>query len=126
MKKGDLIAVYGSLRPGETAMHYMQGRAEHLGTSRVSGTLHKVGWYPGMKRITDDGEFISEGPTVVVDVYAVKDPRLGELLDGYEGYPHLFGRHKLKTEEGHEAWVYEYNGDVSNKELVPSGDWSKR
>lgn len=124
MKKGDVVAVYGTLRKGQGANGYFKDRAKYLGKSRISAKLYRLGWYPGIK-LGGERRFISEGPTVVVDLYEIEDERLPAMLDGYEGYPSLYGRDVVEDENGKEVWVYEYNGSVQEDRLISSGDWEE-
>lgn len=121
MKVGDRIAVYGTLRPNGGNGKLMKSGATHIGQDRISGELYALGWFPGVKKVTE--EFISEGPTVVVDLFEITDDRLPDELDCYEGYPSLYDRKQVITEKGERAWVYTYNGKVSEESLIPSGNW---
>lgn len=121
MKKGDLLFVYGTLRPGKGANGFLREQ-EHIGETRISGKLYNLGWYPGVK-IEGEGRFISEGPTVKGDLYRLTDESITSRLDSYEGYPNLYDRKKVETESGETTWVYEYNHGVSEERLVPAGEW---
>lgn len=125
MKRGDFIFVYGTLRPGHGANGYMASRAKHHGTTRISAMMYGLGGYPGVK-LVGDGRFMSEGPTVVGDLYEIENEGLPQILDGYEGYPNLYGRRLVETEDGRQAWVYTYNHNVRDDALIPTGDWNNR
>ena len=122
------IAVYGSLRVGHGANHFMQGLdLVSSGEETVKGRLFSLGGFPGLKLGS------SENIDVLVDVYELpKDPRtILARLDQYEGYVSenqsnsLFIRRKTLTSDNIEVWVYEYNGDVSQLVEIKHGDWTK-
>ena len=123
MKRGDLIVVYGTLRPGHRANGYLASRAKHLGKTRFSAMMYTLGGFPGVK-LVGEGNFMSDGPTVVGDLYEIENEGLPQILDTYEGYPNLYGRRKVEVEDGRKAWVYTYNHAVSDSALIPSGDWN--
>lgn len=123
MKNGDLIFVYGTLRPGHGANRYFaNGAGEHLGQDRITGEIYNLGWFPGVK-LGETNEFTSEGPTVEGDVYRIADDSLPSRLDGYEGYPSLYNRRQVTTEQGRTVWVYEYNGSPREETRISSGKW---
>lgn len=123
MKMGDLILVYGTLRPGHAANVYLRDKAEHKGSTRISATMYNCGWFPGIK-LAAKGDFVTEGPKVTGDVYEITDEGLPEILDGYEGYPNLYGRKTVETEDGRKVWVYTYNHAVRDESIIGSGDWN--
>lgn len=129
MKVGDLIFVYGTLRHGASNSLSESLRfanmATHVGESRINGLLYNLGWFPGVKLPEDAEEFDAGQPSVKGDVFSVDVLCLPNMLDSYEGYPHLYGRREVQTEHGHTAWVYTYNGDVDGKSLITTGDWLK-
>jgi gamma-glutamylcyclotransferase (GGCT)/AIG2-like uncharacterized protein YtfP len=125
VKVGDNVFVYGTLKAGHGANSFLQGRSEFVRADRVSGQIMSCGGFPGYRRVVE-GEpvpWVSEGPTVVGEVYRINDEKLPEMLDRYEGYPSLYGRIQIETESGETAWVYEYNGEFREDRLVPSGNW---
>ena len=124
MRVGDKIFVYGTLRPGEVSNQYMKGRATHLGTTRISAEMFDLGWFPGVKVVSE--EFNANGPTVEGDLYEIEDPDLPGDLDRYEGYPSLYGRREITTENGVRTFVYEYNGKPGRELLVESGKWESK
>lgn len=128
MKKGDLIAVYGTLRRGERAdLHSSQKsfEAQFVCDDRIAGELFNLGSYPGVKNVSSviQGEDL---PAVVVEVFKIKDDSLVTILDHYEGYPYLYDRCEVVTERGHKVWVYTYNSPCKSDDLIPSGDWKQR
>ncbi|AUS01850.1 AIG2-like gamma-glutamyl cyclotransferase [Vibrio phage 1.293.O._10N.261.52.E1] len=116
MVKGDLVAVYGSLRMGMGNHRVIEG-AELKGTGEVTGwDLFSLGAYP----------FILQGDnSLVVEVYEVDSEARQQRLDMLEGYPSYYDRVKIDTEFG-EAWIYFMHGDDNGTSpLVESGDWVK-
>lgn len=107
MKK-NVLYVYGTLRPnlGETV--------------EIPGQLYALGWFPGAKIMAPGCN-----TRIIAERIEVDDAEL-RRLDHYEGYypdaPHnsLFIRKPYLDGE-----IYEYNGQVDHKELIPHGDWLK-
>jgi gamma-glutamylcyclotransferase (GGCT)/AIG2-like uncharacterized protein YtfP len=124
------LFVYGSLRsgfPGE-AYEYISRYFDLRGIAKVKGLLYDMGEYPAAIPVHDD-HFIRG------ELYEIKRPVEFDWafaqLDDYEG---------LHVEQGEEplyrrdlvgallndqtitAWIYWYNGDVSGKPVIKSGD----
>ena len=105
------VLVYGTLRP-----------FTNTNVVRVPGHLYDLGSFPGVR--LDN----SSDTMVTCEVIEVTDEEL-ERLDQYEGYRpsdpdnSLYIRRKLDWG----PFIYEYNdpfGNLSEKYIVPSGDWS--
>ena len=124
------LFVYGSLRSGfrSPAYEYISRYFTLVGTARVRGKLFDLGIYPaGIK--TNDNTFI------VGELYTIKNENefawaIGQL-DDYEGVtvePDEVQEYRREITEVHfnnsitHAWIYWYNGDVSGKKLIQSGD----
>ncbi len=109
MKKLYNVFVYGTLRPN---------RGEEF---TVAGSLHDLGWYPGI-RLGGEGK-------VVVEKLEVDGERLAQL-DHYEGYDpddeanSLYLRQSI-TVDGIDGFIYVYNNDMSDRPLIVDGDWTK-
>lgn len=129
MQKGDLIFVYGTLRLGESSSlgesSRFTGLANHKGESRINGSIYDLGWYPGVKA-PDNKAFHPDEDTVTGDVFSIDDDFLPRMLDAYEGYPHLYNRKKVMTENGDLAWVYTYNSRCREESRIDSGNWKDR
>jgi len=123
VKKGDLIFVYGTLRPGQSAASFMEGKAKHMGTTRIPARLYNLGWFPGIKTVAPGDP--ADSDMVTGDLFRIKDPSLVAELDSYEGYPNLYDRVVVPTEDGKQTWVYEYNHPVSEDQRISSGDWTR-
>ncbi|MBR9920470.1 MAG: hypothetical protein GYB31_06495 [Bacteroidetes bacterium] len=119
-----LMGFYGTLRKdyGVFSMLGLGDKLRYAYTCRVPGTLYSLERYPGL---------ILEGDsTVICDVFEILDPICLPLLDEYEDFfPNdpehsRYLRKKVMPFEGKEGfWVYVYNKDVSDLEVVESGDW---
>lgn len=119
MKK---ILVYGSLRKGEYNFErfedYFPNQMNYLGTVETPGyKLYSLGSYPGIKA-TDDDNFM-----LTVDKLEVSEECF-QAIDGMEkgaGYT----TNTITLPDG-DYTIYVYQGRVSERELVHSGDWTKR
>lgn len=131
------VAVYGTLRVGQRAERLW---SEHGGT--YLGTCWMYGW-----EMRDLGPFPMAVPSdeqsrIKVDVIQV-DAAILNMLDRYEGFPHLYDRQRVPLVVGGavsprnrlgwvSAWVYTPSADTLDEvglELVPvvqSGDWTNR
>lgn len=128
MKKGDEVFVYGTLRKGERADLSKNGSnfsVEYLGMDAINGKLYHLGAYPGVKLLQslEIGDFDQAQPLVTGEVFYIKDSSVGALLDAYEGYPHLYGREQVLSQDGRIVWVYVYNPMVIEDQLIETGDW---
>lgn len=125
MRVGDLLFVYGSLRLGEASDLSMWNGAKaarFIGTDTICGKLYDCGWYPGVKEAED---FIVSSLVDYVhgEVFEILEEQAVGILDSYEGYPDLYDRIRVETNEGRTVWVYTYNPPVSDERRVESGDW---
>jgi gamma-glutamylcyclotransferase (GGCT)/AIG2-like uncharacterized protein YtfP len=125
MKTGDLLFVYGTLRRGASADLSRSSSSfdvTFVDTDRINGKLYNIGWYPGIKDVRG-GAFNSILSTVTGDVFLIRDDTVRDVLDAYEGYPHLYDRCQVETEDGRMVWVYTYNGQPPGESFLPTGDW---
>ena len=124
-----MIFVYGTLMRGlGYPMHEeLAACATFVGEGTLSGRLFSLGWYPGV--IAGDGAVLGE-------VYDAADAEEGllSLLDVYEGcapsdpQPHEYRRiqRPVQLTESNDtvlAWVYEYQGSIDGRQLIPNGDF---
>ena len=124
------LFVYGSLRSGfhSPVYEYISRFFSFVGEARVRGKLFDMGSYPaGIP--TNDNHFI------IGELYQAKNPAefswaIGQL-DDYEGVAIETGELQLYRREIAEvnindqvthAWIYWYNGDVSGRHVIDSGD----
>jgi len=124
------LFVYGSLRSGfrNPAYEYLSRYFHLMGEAVVKGKLYDLGDYPAAAPTADE-KFISG------ELYCINNPlefswAIGQL-DDYEGLNTEEGERPLyKREEviayldgePHTAWIYWYNGDLSGKPEIESGD----
>ena len=124
------LFVYGSLRSGfhSSAYEYISRYFTFVGNAKVRGKLFDLGTYPaGIK--SNDNKFI------VGELYKITNEdefawAIGQL-DDYEGVTvepdevQLYRRELTEVYFNNSithAWIYWYNGDVSGKPLIESGD----
>jgi gamma-glutamylcyclotransferase (GGCT)/AIG2-like uncharacterized protein YtfP len=115
MKKGDLVAVYGTLK---------HGHSNHEILSLCA--LHSVEWLPGYK-MWDLGSFpaiteTDENCSVKVEVYKIDHNYTAEDLDALEGYPILYQRKQTGLKNGFCAWIY-YMENKPNNNQIKNGEW---
>lgn len=121
------VFVYGTLLSQGSNPAEKMVEAEVIGKAELYGTIFDLGWYPGLKM---DAHHKSESGVVgnvKGEIISVDDAGL-ETLDHYEGAPYLYTRIKTvafnpETKEITEVWTYEYNDSVSERDVVPLGDW---
>ena len=123
------IFVYGSLRKGfeHPVFKYIADYFNFAGHGKVKGLLYDLGEYPAA--LPDNGEHY-----IIGEVYAIKEQDEFSYaiaqLDDYEGINPVEGdslyRRELATiytENGTaKAWVYWYNGYISDESVIESGD----
>jgi gamma-glutamylcyclotransferase (GGCT)/AIG2-like uncharacterized protein YtfP len=117
------IALYGSLRRGESA--YGALRLERLlryrGSCQLAGLLYDLGDYPAL---------IAGSATVHGELFEIAAPHALEILDAFEECdprdPHagLYRREAVTLIAPRQrAWVYLYNRPVGEAARIESGDW---
>lgn len=124
------VFVYGSLRSGfhHPAYEYISRYFTLVSDAKVKGSLYDMGEYPAAIPSEKDLFIIGE-------LYRINNPDEFEWaiaqLDDYEGVrpeqgdTPLYRREQtvVYTKQGPtEAWVYWFNGDVSGKPVIESGD----
>ena len=120
-----LLATYGTLMRAFNASERL-GIAEQISfveTCRFDGILYDLGRFPGA--VPGDG--IVRG-----ELLRLHDPQVLRVLDRYEGYDadreddSLFVRRRVEVQEpsARTAWVYWFNGDLTGRPRVESGDWA--
>jgi len=127
------LFVYGTLMRGQEAAAYLRP-ARFLGVAEtVAGfALLDLGDYPGLIATRSNG--LSQ--QAHAQVSALRDRVRGELfeipvglfaaLDDYEGHPELFLRTTVDLEGGGSAQTYLFQGEVTGRLRIPSGDWRDR
>ncbi|MER3427793.1 MAG: gamma-glutamylcyclotransferase [Pyrinomonas sp.] len=129
MKMLGYLFVYGTLRSecARGAVAELLRRQRLFGPARVRGRLYDLGHYPGA---AIDEESATE---VCGQIYELTDEQTLAALDAYEGYHpsdergSLFLRSETVAalDDGRKVpcWIYVYNGDLRNAELIASGDY---
>jgi gamma-glutamylcyclotransferase (GGCT)/AIG2-like uncharacterized protein YtfP len=124
------LFVYGSLRSGfhSSVYDYISRFFTYVGDATVKGKLYDLGEYPA-------GIPVEEDVFIKGELYTIKNQQefswaIGQL-DDYEGMYVEAGETPLYLRKISEvyingtattAWVYWYNGDVTGKPVVASGD----
>jgi len=127
VRDGDLIAVYGLLRAGQSgfARFGLAGAFEARGPCRIPGLLYDLGDYPGL--VGGPGQVRGE-------LFAVRNALVMPRLDAFEDYwsgdksrtRYERRRLTLAQPEGLEAWVYVWVCPLTGARAIPSGDWLAR
>ncbi|MET0638329.1 MAG: gamma-glutamylcyclotransferase family protein [Chitinophagaceae bacterium] len=124
------LFVYGSLLSGfkSPAYDYVSRYFDLVCTGRVNGLLFDMGEYPAA---------VPAGPESFIDgeLYRIRDEKdfswAMAQLDDYEGIlvevnePSLYRREPVPVSTGsgdQTAWIYWYNGDVSGRPQIGSGN----
>lgn len=123
---GDLIAVYGLLRAGESGFDRfgLAGAFAPRGPCRIPGQLFDLGAYPGLVK----------GPgSVVGELFEVLDASVGPTLDAFEDYwpddPDKSRYDRVMVdliEPQSSAWVYRWRLGLDQARRIESGDWFRR
>lgn len=124
------LFVYGSLRSGfrSPAYEYISRYFDLVGEAKVRGALFDLGSYPAAVPT-------KENTVIVGELYRIRHNNefswaIGQL-DDYEGVNVAYDEVQLYRREMTEvfinnnmthAWIYWFNGDVSGKPLIASGD----
>ena len=126
VRDGELIAVYGLLRAGESgfAQFGLANAFEGLGPCLIPGKLYDLGAYPGL--IAGEGRVKGE-------LFRIKDSSVMTKLDAFEDYwPDDLDRSRYErvpltlVNDNRQAWVYIWRRSVSNARFIASGDWLNR
>ncbi len=125
------LFVYGSLRRGfhHAAYEYIRRYFDFVSDARVHGKLYDMGEFPAAVPTTT-------GEVIIGELYCIReidelDWALGQL-DDYEGVnpeenePLLYRRDRsiVVLPDGTEttAYIYWFNGDITGKPIIASGD----
>jgi gamma-glutamylcyclotransferase (GGCT)/AIG2-like uncharacterized protein YtfP len=124
------VFVYGSLRSGfhSPAYQYISNYFNLFGEAKVKGKLFNTGEYPAAIPVEEDSFIKGE-------LYLIKNENEFSWaiaqLDDYEGVVVEKDEQPLYRREMADvyindaivpAWIYWYNGDLSGKSLISSGD----
>lgn len=122
------VAVYGTLRAGGVNdMARLRPGIARVGLTTLTGTLHDLGWYPGLR--------LAGAQSVLAEVYPLDDA-LEQTLDGIEAiWPNDAGeyaKHILRTQvaldgggnQALDVLVYEaLPGFVQGTPVIAASDW---
>ncbi len=126
----DYLFVYGTLRKekGNALHRIIAEHSVYCGGAVMQGKLFEIGGYPGAVE--------SDNPNdkVLGELYRLLDSdTVLRQLDEYEEcsdhfvLPHEYLRKKINVEvSGGKhilAWVYIYNHDIADREIITSGDY---
>ena len=121
---------YGTLRRGarKDLRNFAPGRARLLGPATVPGRLYDLGDYPGML------DPAAVGDRVVGELYELGEiDETLERLDEYEGCEAGRGGFRrcirsvlLEGGRARNAWIYLYQGEVSERQRIATGDCFRR
>lgn len=124
------LFVYGSLRSGfrSPVYEYISRFFTFIGEAKVRGKLFDMGSYPA-------GIATNESSFIIGELYKANNENefswaIGQL-DDYEGVsvePDEVQLYRREIAEAHvngelkHTWIYWYNGDVTGRPLIASGD----
>ncbi|MCG8442814.1 MAG: gamma-glutamylcyclotransferase [Caulobacterales bacterium] len=123
LRAGDLLAVYGLLRPGCGGLETLglERAARALGPCRLPGALYDLGAYPGF--VLGAGETSGE-------LLRLLAARAGPALDAYEDFDPRHPRRPGYVRERVRlaaprvtAWVYVWRGPLAGRAPIAGGDW---
>lgn len=126
VRVGDLVAVYGLLRAGESGFERfgLGGAFTARGPCLIPGRLYDLGAYPGL---------VGGAGQVIGELFEVRDARVMPDLDAYEDYwPQDRDRSRYDRvqitliEPERQAWVYRWRLSLETARLIESGDWLNR
>lgn len=125
------LFVYGTLRSSSdnSAYKYISEHFMLISEAKVKGRLYDLGNYPAAIKSEDENFIMGE-------LYALKEEGDFELaieqLDEYEGLNTedgevpLYRREKVDVHHNKgisKAWVYWYNKEVTDQQLIATGDY---
>lgn len=124
------LFVYGSLRSGfqSPAYDYISRYFDLVGPATVQGKLFDMGEYPAAIPVSDNFHIVGE-------LYRIRNESEFSWaicqLDDYEGVfvesheQPLYRREICQVSMNNEsvpAWIYWYNGEITDRPLIESGD----
>lgn len=118
----ELYAVYGTLKQG-FGNHNAILNKKPIKTERIKGfKMYTNGAFPMIIPASEKNE-------ITIEIYEISDPHIKMRLDRLEGYnpstnTGMYIRKKVQTSLK-DAWVYVWNHDVFNKNVVADGDFKK-
>ncbi|MBL4617206.1 MAG: gamma-glutamylcyclotransferase [Robiginitomaculum sp.] len=126
VKPGDLIAVYGLLRAGQSGFvkFDLNHAFKFISPCEIHGQMFDMGGFPGL---------YSGDERVIGDIYQVLDANVIAKLDEFEDFwpqtpekcRYQRRRTVLAVPNNTEAWVYHCLLPNHRHKNVPDGDWVK-
>ena len=123
------VFVYGTLKEGRPLDRKVFADLRlSVNPATIKGKIYHLNWYPGIKlgKGTAHGEIHEFHEKEMKDVITLMD-RIEGYREGSDEKGNLFNRRIVKAtlEDGEEvdAYAYEYNGKVEDRQLVKSGVW---
>ena len=126
VESGDLIAVYGLLRAGESGFSQfgLANAFRSAGSCLIPGRLYDLGAYPGL---------VHGKGAVIGELFEVVDASVMGKLDAFEDYwpddpdRSRYERVRLQlVNDPRQAWVYVWCLGLDQARLIKSGDWLNR
>jgi gamma-glutamylcyclotransferase (GGCT)/AIG2-like uncharacterized protein YtfP len=129
----EYLFVYGTLLPGAAPAEIAAAAAQlvPVGTGWVQGSLYDLGHFPGAvlesssgRRIAGKVFLLPANPAVLkaLDEYEEFDPEAPEQSQ----FLRIRTTVKLSIGGALECWIYVFNQDVRNAQLIECGDWMSR
>jgi len=123
---GDLIAVYGLLRVGQSGFNKfgLEQAFSYMGPCKIAGKMLDMDGFPGL--------FAGEG-VVVGDLFRIVDPQIMISLDEFEDFwpqqaeksRYVRKKTQLIAPEATQAWLYHCLLPATDRPQVLDGDWVK-
>lgn len=119
------LFIYGTLMENShiSLAQQLRLKSHALGRATVPGFLYDLGDYPGL--VEDE----NKSHKVYGQLIEVHDISIIPHLDEYEGVPELYERKLISCSVGDnmvDAWVYVYQQEVKDDQLIKSGDYYSR
>lgn len=112
------VFVYGTLKKGRENHRWLRGSSFIQEDTLKGASMYSLTAFPAV--VFDDKNSVVKG-----EVYEVENL---DQLDRLEGYPHLYNRREVVTEQGHQATVYYMDNPeekvwYSEKNRLKNGEW---
>ena len=120
----ELICFYGTLMSDQKSLvdDQIQDKLEYINDCIIPGKLYKCEWYPAL---------LPGNRPIQGELYKIIDSRVLSVLDEYEAVDNInpelpgFSRKQIMlVEPEQQAWVYYYDGHLSEDSLITANRWS--
>lgn len=127
----DYVMIYGTLMEGYDGYKELSlgDYMTKIGECTVRGSLYDLGDYPGLiLQDKSSSDMEKESEYVKGELYQVDDESIFGIMDEFERYDpcgdSLYIRQMVRLDEPQiDAWVYVYNRDTEDADIIESGDW---